>query len=103
MPTRLHTGTTYTVSGIQLNGLTKGAAYGDDYQSATNFPLVRITNEKTGDVSYARTFGMTSMSVAPGTHSSANFRLPARMETGPSVLVVVANGIASAPVKVWVQ
>ncbi|HSZ28387.1 MAG TPA: kelch repeat-containing protein [Pseudonocardiaceae bacterium] len=102
-PTRLHTGTAYTVSGIQLNGLTEGSAYGDDYQSATNYPLVRITNDKTGDVSYARTFGMTSMSVAPGTQSAANFRLPARIETGPSTLVVVANGIASAPVKVWVQ
>ena len=103
VPTRLRTGATYTVSGIQLNGLTQGSAYGDDYQSATNFPMVRITNDKTGDESYARTFGMTSMSVAPGTHSSANFRLPARIDTGASTLEVIANGIASTPVKVWVQ
>lgn len=35
--------TTYTLDGLQLNGLSQGAAYGDDYQSATNYPLVTIT------------------------------------------------------------
>jgi len=102
-PTALTAGDTYTVSGSQLNGLTQGAAYGDDYQSATNYPLVRITNTATGDVSYAPTSGMTSMSVAPGVSSSASFTVPLGIETGPSTLTVVANGIASAPLAVTVS
>ena len=52
VPTAVTAGDTYTVSGNQLGGLTQDAAYGDDYQSATNFPLVRITNAATGDVTY---------------------------------------------------
>jgi hypothetical protein len=103
VPTSVVAGGSYTVSGTQLNGLTQGAAYGDDYQSATNFPLVRITNTATGDVAYARTSGMTAMSVAPNASSSATFTLPAGIETGASSLVVVANGIASAPVPVTVS
>lgn len=102
VPTTLATGTAYTVTGKQLNGLTQGAAYGDDYQSATNFPLVRVTNTATGHVFYGRTTGMTYMGVEPGTKSSASFTLPAATEAGASTLVVVANGIASAPVSVSV-
>ena len=102
VPTALSVGGTYTLSGTQLNGLTQGSAYGDDYQSATNFPLVRITNTATGAVSYARTHGMTSMSVAPGQSSTVNFTLPAGIQAGASTLVVVANGIASSPIDVTV-
>jgi hypothetical protein len=80
--------------------LARAAAYGDDYQSATNYPLVRITVTATGHVFYARTSGMTSMSVKPGLNSSANFVVPAGIETGAANLSVVANGIASAPVAV---
>ena len=95
VPTTLAHGATYTVSGRQLNGLTQGAYYGDNYQSASNYPLVRITNTSTHHVFYARTAGMTSMSVQPGASSSAQFTLPASIETGASTLSVVANGVAS--------
>jgi hypothetical protein len=100
--TNLVAGATYTVTGRQLGGLTQGAAYGDDYQSATNYPLVRITNSSTHHVFYARTSGMTAMSVAPNAKSSASFTLPAGTETGAGALVVVANGIASQPTAVTV-
>ena len=90
-------GSTYTVSGKQLAGLDSGTAYGDDVQNATNFPVVRITNSATGVVTYARTSGWTSVSVRPGTRSSTKFTLPAGTPAGKSTLVVVANGIASAP------
>ena len=100
--TTLAAGSTYTVSGHQLNGLSQGAAYGDDFQDATNFPLVRITNSTTGQVSYARSTKMSSMSVAPNNSSSSDFTLPSGVATGPGSLVVVANGIASAPVAITV-
>lgn len=100
VPKRLGRGRSYTVSGVQLNGLTQGSAYGDDYQSATNYPLVRITNDKTHHVVYARTSDMSSMTVAPGARSSARFTLGRDVQTGRSSFVVVANGVASASVKV---
>jgi len=90
-------GGTYSLSGKQLAGLDQGAAYGDDVQDNTNFPLVRITNSATGVVTYARTSGWTSVSVAPGTSSSTRFTLPPSTPAGKSTLVVVANGIASPP------
>jgi uncharacterized protein (TIGR03437 family) len=95
-------GGTYLLSGKQLNGLTQDAAYGDDYQSATNFPLVRITILATGHVFYARTSGMTLMSVAPRVASSVNFLVPTDIETGAATLAVVANGIASDAVDVTI-
>ena len=100
--TSLQPGGTYRVSGAQVGGLTQGSGDGDDYQSATNYPLVRITNGATGQVVYAPTSAMTAMSVASGAPSSADFTLPASTDTGPASLAVVANGIAPAPVPVTV-
>jgi hypothetical protein len=103
VPTTLTAGTTYTVAGKQLGGLAQGGAYGDDYQCATNYPLVRITITATGHVFYARTAGMTAMSVAPNARSSASFTVPAGIETGAATLQVVANGVASRGVAVTVN
>ena len=94
---------TYSIAGLQLNGLTQGAYYGDDDQSATNYPLVRVTSVRTGRVVYARTFDMSSMSVTPMLASHAQFQLPARVPAGTATLVVVANGISSASVAVTVR
>jgi hypothetical protein len=102
LTTTLQIGTSYTVSGTQLNGLSQGAAYGDDVQAATNYPLVRITNTVTGHVFYAKTSGFSTMSVASGQAGTANFTLAAGTEAGASTLVVVANGIASQPTSVTV-
>ena len=72
--------------------------YGDDAQTATNYPLVRVTNSATGHVFYCRTHGHSTMGVATGaTPVSTNFDVPLSIESGPSMLEVVANGIASAP------
>jgi hypothetical protein len=98
----LFPGDTYVVFGTQLAGLDQGAAYGDDVQDNTNFPLVRITNSATGVVTYARTFNWSSVSVAPGTTSTTQFTIPPRTPAGKSTLVVVANGIASPPVTVTI-
>lgn len=85
------------VSGTQFNGLSQGAAYGDDAQSATNYPLVRITNNATGDLAYARTHDHSTMAVATGSALVFTlFDVPGNIETGPSTLQVVANGIPSA-------
>ncbi len=93
----------YSISGTQFNGLSQGAAYGDDSQAATNYPLVRITNNATGHVRYAKTHNHSTMAVATGsTPVSTQFDVPADIETGPSTLEVVANGIPSLSVSVSV-
>jgi hypothetical protein len=102
--TTLSTGATYQLSGQQLGGLSQGAAYGDDYQSNTNYPLVKIVNAASGHVFYARTSGFSSMSVAPGNVSSLSFTVPPSyaIEAGPSSLYVIGDGIASQPAGVTI-
>jgi hypothetical protein len=97
-------GSTYKISGTQFNGLSQAAAFGDEYQTATNYPLVRITNNTTGHVFYAKTHDHSTMGVATGSAIvSTNFDVPSTMETGASSLVVVANGIPSAAVSITVD
>jgi hypothetical protein len=103
-PSSVTGGQTYKISGTQFNGLTHGAAYGDDAQMNSNYPLVRITNTASGDVFYLRTHGHSSMGVATGKKIvSTNFDVPSGIETGASSLVVVTNGIPSKSVAVTVQ
>jgi hypothetical protein len=98
----LQAGTTHQISGQLLNGMSQAVAYGDDAQAATNYPLVRITNRASGHVVYARTHDHSSMAVASQRWSHTFFDIPATAETGESNLVVVANGIASAPFTMYV-
>ena len=104
VPSSVVPGTTsYFLSGRQLNGLSQGAMYGDDAQSATNYPLVRIINNATNHVRYAKTHNHSTMAVATGSAVvSTLFDVPADIETGPSRLEVVANGIPSAAVTIQV-
>ena len=97
-------GQTYKITGTQFNGFGQATSYGDENENATNYPLVRITNTATGNVFYARTHDHSTMGVATGSLTvSTNFDVPANADTGASKLVVVANGIASKPVKVTIQ
>jgi uncharacterized protein (TIGR03437 family) len=97
-PSAVQAGMTYGITGTQFNGLSQAVGYGDDFQAATNYPLVRIVNNVTGHVFYCRTHNHSTMGVATGTAPvSTQFDVPASVESGPSTLVVVANGIASKP------
>ena len=103
-PTDVQPGLTYSISGTQFNGLSEGAAYGDDAQSATNYPLVRITNQTSGHVFYARTHDHSRMGVASGAEIvSTSFDVPPSIELGDSDLVVVANGIPSDSVTISIS
>jgi hypothetical protein len=95
--THLHPGDlSRKVSGTQFNGFTQGSAFGDDFQNATNYPLVRITNNASGHVFYARTHNHSSMGIATGAEIvSTLFDVPCSTELGASKLVVVTNGIPS--------
>src|SRR5579863_8720025 len=96
-------GGSYQIEGFLFNGVTLGAAYGDDVQAATNYPLVRITNLRTSHVFYSRTHDHSSMAVASRDLVSTHFDVPSDQETGLSILQVVANGVASEPALVLVR
>jgi Kelch motif len=103
-PATVTRGSTYKISGKQFNGLSQAVSFGDEFESSTNYPMVRITNQSSGHVFYAKTHDHSSMGVATGkTTVSTNFDVPAGMETGASMLEVVANGIASKPASITVN
>lgn len=102
-PSQVRRGSTYRLVGRGFNGVSQGAAYGDDAQAATNYPLVRITNNRTGHVFYARTHDHSSMAVASDETVSTNFDVSNAQESGASVLEVVVNGHASQKLPVTVQ
>jgi hypothetical protein len=88
----------YTLTGTQLNGISEGAAYGDDAEMSTNYPIVRLTASN-GNVYYARTYNWSNTGVATGsTPETVNFTLPAGIPTGTYSLSSIANGIASSAV-----
>jgi hypothetical protein len=92
------------ITGTKFNGMSQAVMFGDDYQAATNYPMVYIKNNSTTHKFYCRTHNHSTMAVATGSAIvSTEFDLPANIETGASILVVVANGIPSAPVNVTVQ
>ncbi len=104
VPSQLSPGSTYQITGTQFNGLSQANDFGDEMQTATNYPLVRITNTASGHVVYARTHDHSTMGVATGTTPvSTNFDVPSTIETGASTLVVVANGIPSAAADVTIK
>jgi hypothetical protein len=88
----------YQLAGTLLNGISQGAAYGDDAQMDSNYPLVRLTNSA-GHVFYARTYNWSSTSVmASNTTVTTDFIVPEYLGAGTYSLAVVANGISSEPV-----
>jgi hypothetical protein len=112
-PASVTSGATVQVSGTQFNGLSQAVAYGDDVAMATNYPLVRVTNNANGHVTYCRTSNHTtvdgmgntvpSMGVATGVAEiTTTVNIPSRLTPGAYSLVVVANGIPSDPVSVTV-
>jgi hypothetical protein len=112
-PAAIVPGATVPISGRLFNGMSQAVSYGDDYAAATNYPIVRITNDVSGTVRYCRTANHTttaggatvpSMGVATGAAIiTTHVTIPGDIEVGASTLVVVANGIPSSPAAVVVR
>jgi hypothetical protein len=102
-PREVSPGNTYHLRGVYLNGVSQGAMEGDNFQAATNYPLVRITNRQTHHVFYSRTHEFSSMGVANDDPVTARFDVPSNQEKGLSLLEVVANGVASERIAVLVK
>lgn len=100
--TLTHGSTNNLISGTQFTGMGQGGVYGDDNQSNTNFPLVRIT-DASGAVVYCKTHNWVP-GVQTGTAKvTTQFDIPSTIATGPATIEVVANGIASASKSVTID
>jgi hypothetical protein len=90
-----------TLTGNMFRGVSQGASYGDDAQSATDFPIVMITNNATQHRCFGRTHDWAI-------HAAAQFDIPPdntpqpgwalvehNCETGPSTLQVIVNSKVS--------
>jgi len=86
----------YHLAGTMLNGISEGAEYGDDEQMACNYPIVRLTNNSSTNVYYARTYGWSSTTVQNTNPVTTEFSLPPNLPTGTYSLVVTAVGNPSA-------
>jgi hypothetical protein len=97
-------GDTYRIIGRQFNGQSQAASFGDEFETATNYPLVRIVNNSTQHVFYAKTHNHSTMVVQTrSVPTFTYFDVPSGMETGASTLYVVTNGIASNPISITVN
>ena len=93
---------TFQLTGTLFNGIWEGAAYGDDAQMSSNYPLVRFI-DASGSIYYGRTFNWSSTGVATGSaQQTVNYALPLGIPPGNYSLSVVANGIASTSIPVTV-
>ncbi len=87
---------TFTLHGTQLTGISEGSSFGDDYESATNYPIVQLT-DFAGNVYYAKTYNWSTTNVQTGsTPETATFTLPAGKSISDfATATVVSNGIES--------
>lgn len=95
------------ITGTLFNGISAGAAYGDDAQMDSNYPLVRFTSGST--VYYGRTYNWSSTTLQSYQIVSTEVAVPAAVfdSAGTWTLQVVCNGNASGGVgfnsPVWVD
>jgi hypothetical protein len=82
---------TFIATGHGFNGISEGSVYGDDWQMASNYPIVRLSSG--GSVYYTRTYNWNSTGVMRGTAADTTyFALPAGLPEGTYALQVVVNG-----------
>jgi Kelch motif len=96
-PSTLIVGHSYLLTGQGLNGLSQANSYGDDAQMATNYPIVQITDTVSHAVYYLQTQDFSTLGVVTTGNQTCSVTVPAGTPTGSYSLVVIANGIPSAP------
>ena len=88
--------TTYMAIGHRFNGISGGAAFGDENENDENYPLFRL--QSGSNVYYARSYNWNSRGVQRGLTKidTAYFQVPSGMPAGSYSLYAVTNGIPSA-------
>jgi hypothetical protein len=92
---------TFALTGKQLNGQSAGSSYGDDVESDSNYPIVKMTNFA-GQVFYGRTTNWTNYGVDGGLtqNQTVTFTLNPLVTAGNYLLTVSGAGIMSNPIVV---
>jgi hypothetical protein len=91
-----------TLTGTGLNGIDAGAAYGDDAQMDSNYPIISLSSGT--NVYYARDYNWSSTSIATGSLSeTVNFTLPLGIPAGTYSVATAANGVISASVPLTIS
>ena len=94
-------GGVFTLTGKQLNGQSAGAAYGDDDQMDTNYPIVRFAaTDGSGNVFYAKTTNWSSLAVGGGINTPQTVTVtlnPTMTTPGNYAMIVGGAGISSVP------
>jgi hypothetical protein len=96
-------GESFVLFGTNFNGVSQNNMYGDDYQAATNYPIVRFVNIASGHVFYARTHDHSGMAVGSHAPTYTHLSIPAGMETGFANMQIVVNGIVSRNYPINIQ
>jgi hypothetical protein len=87
----------FRLTGFQLDGQSAGAAYGDDDQMDSDYPIIRMVNSS-GNVFYARTSNWSKIAVGTDTGSeTVDFTLNPGVTPGDYSLIVSGAGISSLP------
>ena len=107
VPDCMRPGHSYRLSGTQINGLSQALTYGDDAGMATNYPIVRLHKKGSSEVVYVRTHSFSTMGIARGHKVPEDLHhcmidIPASLAHGEWKLVVIANGIDSEPLEVYI-
>jgi hypothetical protein len=94
--------------GTGLNGISEGAAFGDESQMNSNFPLVAFLDNNNGHVDYGRTYNWSSTGVQTGNQIvSTEFTVSLGLLPQTYSLTVSGAGLSSDPVSfiapLWVD
>jgi hypothetical protein len=92
----------FRLRGFQLDGQSAGAAYGDDDQMDSNYPIIRMVNPS-GNVFYARTSDWSKIAVGGGARrETVDFTLSPGVTPGDYSLIVSGAGISSYPTRIHI-
>jgi hypothetical protein len=86
----------FQLTGTRLTGMSEGAAYGDDNEMASNYPIVRYI-DLNGNLTRGRTFNWSNTGVQTGsTPESTQFTLPSSIGPGVYLAQVAVNGLVDS-------
>jgi hypothetical protein len=96
-------GSTFTLSGRQLFGRHTGTQQGDDFGGKSNHPIVRLTNNATGNVRYVPCLNYSTFSIAPNVPGTASVFIPDDMPKGGYTMHVISSGNESQPAQIEIE
>ncbi len=92
----------FRLSGLQLDGQSSGAAYGDDDQMDSNYPIIRMVDSH-GNVLYARTSNWSKIAVGEDGSETVDFTPNPEVTPGNYWLIVSGAGISSFPFPIEIK